>query len=215
MSDTDSFINEVTEEVRKDQLFALMRRYGWIAILLVLVLVGGAAFREYRLASQRAEAQATGDAILTALQAEDAQTRVAQLSEIPADGDAGALVAMLIAADDGAAGQDGLVRAQLEQIASDPKVSQRIAHLAALKLAMSASAELTPEERLVALSPLATPGAPYRLLAEEQIAMVEVAQGNNDAAIERFDLIANDIEVTAGLRQRALDMIVVLGGQNE
>ena len=57
MSNTDSFIDEVNEEVRKDRLFALMRRYGWIAILLVLLLVGGAAFREYRLAQNRAAAQ--------------------------------------------------------------------------------------------------------------------------------------------------------------
>lgn len=215
MSDTDSFIDEVTEEVRKDRLFGLMRRYGWIAILLVLLLVGGAAFREYRLASQRAQAQATGDAILTALRAEDAGTRVAQLAEIPADGDAGALIAMLIAADDGAAGEEGLARAQLEQIAADPDVSPRLSHLAALKLAMSAGADMSPEERMIALSPLVAPGAPYRLLAEEQMALVEVAQGNKDAAIERLRLIAGDVEVSAGLRQRAQDMIVALGGQNE
>ena len=31
MSDTDSFIDEVTEEVRRDALFAQFRRYGWHA----------------------------------------------------------------------------------------------------------------------------------------------------------------------------------------
>lgn len=45
MSDTDSFIEEVTEEVRRDRLFGLMRRYGWIAVLAVLLLVGGTAYR--------------------------------------------------------------------------------------------------------------------------------------------------------------------------
>ena len=36
MSDTDSFIDEVTEEVRKDRLYGYLRRYGWIAVLVIL-----------------------------------------------------------------------------------------------------------------------------------------------------------------------------------
>ena len=35
----DSFIDEVTEDLRRDRLFLAMRRYGWIAVLAILVLV--------------------------------------------------------------------------------------------------------------------------------------------------------------------------------
>ena len=38
MSDTDSFIDEVSEEVRRDKLFGYIRKYGWIAITSVLLL---------------------------------------------------------------------------------------------------------------------------------------------------------------------------------
>ena len=72
VAEQDSFINEVTEEVRRDWLYALMRRYGWIAILLVVILVGGAAFNEWRKAGARAEAEAAGDALIAALQADGA-----------------------------------------------------------------------------------------------------------------------------------------------
>ena len=51
MSDTDSFIEEVSEEVRRDKLFATMRKYGWIAVLIVLLLVGGTVYREFRFAA--------------------------------------------------------------------------------------------------------------------------------------------------------------------
>ena len=44
MSNPDSFIREVTEEVRRDRLYGYVRRYGWIAALLVLLVVGGAAW---------------------------------------------------------------------------------------------------------------------------------------------------------------------------
>ena len=36
MSDTDSFIDEVNEEVRRDRLYHLLRRYGWIAALAIV-----------------------------------------------------------------------------------------------------------------------------------------------------------------------------------
>ena len=62
MSNQDSFITEVSEEVRKDKLYALMRRYGWIAIALVVLVVGGASVFEWQKAKARAAAEATGDA---------------------------------------------------------------------------------------------------------------------------------------------------------
>ena len=66
MSDTDSFIDEVTEEVRRDRLYAMMKRYGWIAVLIVILIVGGTAYREFSRAQAETRAQAFGDAIMTA-----------------------------------------------------------------------------------------------------------------------------------------------------
>ena len=39
MSDTDSFLQEVSEELRRDRLYRNIRKYGWIAILFVLPLL--------------------------------------------------------------------------------------------------------------------------------------------------------------------------------
>ncbi len=84
MSQSESFIEEVTEEVRRDRLFGLMRRYGWIAILVVLALVGGAAWNEWRKAQDAAAAQAAGDALIAALSADDSAARVSALREVEA-----------------------------------------------------------------------------------------------------------------------------------
>jgi hypothetical protein len=99
LSETDSFIEEVTEEVRRDKLFALMRKYGWIAILAVLLIVGGAAYNEWRKASEAAAAQALGDSLIAALEIEDATARAAALAKITAESEgANAVVSLLASA---------------------------------------------------------------------------------------------------------------------
>ena len=45
MSDTDSFIDEVSEEIRREKLFTTFRKYGWIGVALVVIVVGGTGYR--------------------------------------------------------------------------------------------------------------------------------------------------------------------------
>ena len=52
MSNPESFIDEVNEELKRDRLFALMRKYAWIAVLAVVLIVGGAAWNEWRKATE-------------------------------------------------------------------------------------------------------------------------------------------------------------------
>jgi hypothetical protein len=66
MSNTDSFIDEVTEEVRRDRLFGYFRRYGWIPAVVIVALVGGTAYNEWSKAQVAQVAQARGDALLDA-----------------------------------------------------------------------------------------------------------------------------------------------------
>ena len=74
MSETDSFIDEVTEEVRRDRLFAIFRKYGWIGILTIVVIVGGASWTEWKKAKAEAAAQSFGDALVAAMTNNDSAT---------------------------------------------------------------------------------------------------------------------------------------------
>ena len=85
MSETDSFIEEVSEEVRKDRLFALMRKYGWIAVLAVLLVVSGTAYREYIISQRIFEAEKTGDAILAAMELETNAQRAEAIGKIESE----------------------------------------------------------------------------------------------------------------------------------
>ncbi len=214
VSDTDSFIEEVSEEVRRDRLFALMRKYGWIGILAVFLLVGGAAYNEWRKATDMAAAQELGDSLLGALELGDSDVRVAALAKVEG-GDAGAqaLVAMLSAAEAQNAGDKAGASAALAGLSTDASLPKAYRDLATLKLVLLAGADMSGDERRVKLATLAIAGAPFRLLAEEQLAMLDIEEGNTDAAISRLRDIIYDVEVTAGLRNRAAQLIVVLGGE--
>ena len=214
VSDTDSFIDEVTEEVRRDRLFVLMRRYGWIAVLAVLLLVGGTAYREYTRASQAAEAQAFGDAILAALENDAASDRVAALDQIAAPTAEGAAVLdMLIAAEEALDGNGTAAAERLNATATNGDLPEIYRQIASFKALTRPESPLSIDERRVAFEAMATPGAPLRLLAEEQLALIEIEAGDTEAALSRLNALLADSELTAGLRRRASQLIVALGGE--
>lgn len=214
MSNPESFIDEVNDEVRSERLFALMKRYGWIAVLLVVLLVGGAAYNEWQKASKRSAAQALGDEITTAMNQDEPADRVASLESIEATGDAAAVVALLkgaqIDVDDPAQ-----LAADLDAIAANGDIAPIYRDIAVFKSVLLKSSTLSPDERKLTLSGLANPGSPLRLLAQEQLALIDIETGNTDAALEQLTAILQDAEVTRNLSQRARDLVVALGGDLE
>ncbi len=215
MSQSDSFIDEVTEEVRRDRLYRTFKRYGWIGIVAVLLLVGGAAFNEWRKAQVRAEAEALGDAIIVALGEEDRAARNAALEAIePQTGGARAIVGLLAAGESGTeAAPESAER--LLALADSPDVPQVYRQIAVLKAVALPDAGLSPEDKRTRLEGLAAAPGIVRLLAEEQLALVDIEQGERERALERLGEIADSAEATAGLRQRAAQLIVALDGDIE
>lgn len=212
MSNPDSFIDEVTEEVRRDKLFALMRRWGWIGIVAVLIIVGGAAYVEWQAAREARLAQETGDAVLAAMEAPDPEARIAALEGVDAPGDARVVLALIQAAETQDPAQADGTLASISENETYPVLYR---DLAALKRVLVPNSTLSPDEKIAVLEPLTIAGGPFRVLAEEQMALAEIAAGNNDAALERLNALMNDAESTDGLRQRAEEMIVALGGTTE
>jgi hypothetical protein len=211
VSYTDSFIEEVTEEVRRDRLFRLMRRYGWIAVLAILLLVGGAAWNEWRKAQARATAQAFGDSILSALSEEERAARAAALADVEAPNPEAAAVVDLLAAAEGAEQEPEAAAARLLEIADREATLPVYRQIATLKAVTLPGAGLEPETRRARLEGLVSAGGTVRLLAEEQLALIALETGDRAAALETLARIAQDAEATAGLRRRVSQVIVALG----
>jgi hypothetical protein len=211
VSNPESFINEVTEEVRRDKLFGYFRRYGWIGIVAVLMIVGAAAYREYQLAAKQAESEAFGNAVLDALDQDDATARSTALAAVQAPGQRQALLNLLQSTDPET--DKAATLAALTAVADDATLPASYRDLAVLRRVIVAGSDLPAADRRALLDPIAAPGRPYRPLALEQLALLSVETGDTAAAITALEALRQDQEATPGLRRRVEQVIVALGGK--
>lgn len=210
MSNNDSFIDEVTEEVRRDKLFAAFRKYGWIGVLVILGIVGGTAWNQWHQAQEAARAQAFGDAVLDALDLGAADERMAALADVPATGAQAGLLGLMLSTDP-EADKAGALTA-LDKVAADAALAPIYRDLAVLRRVIVAGADSPLADRRTALEGIAVAGRPYRVLAQEQLALLAIEEGQTDAAITLLTALLTDQEATQGLRTRASQLIVALGG---
>ena len=205
MSNTDSFIDEVTEEVRRDRLFGYFRRYGWIPAVVIVALVGGTAYNEWSKAQVAQVAQAHGDALLDALELEDLAERKVALNAMAREGE-NALVAKLLAA-----GVDAEQAADLlKSVANDDTQPQYIRDLARLKMA-STDGAVSVEEAAAILVELSEPGGLYRNVATELLAALELQRGDTEAALALLQAHIKDADASSEQIQRMAELIVALG----
>ncbi|MBL4810791.1 MAG: hypothetical protein JKX69_00175 [Rhodobacteraceae bacterium] len=213
MSNSDGFVEEVSEELRKDQMAHYMRRYGWIAVLAVLLLVGGAAWREWRAVNIQEMAQLRGDLLLSAMEHAEPEARIAALDAV-ADADTAILLpALLASSEELAMGDNEAAAARLDTLAANQDIDSIYREMAQLK-ALIIRAEILPEDELRSgLEALAAAGAPFRLLAQEQIAYSYLRAGDTAAVLAQLATILEDAELQGGLRERATNLTVALGGE--
>lgn len=213
MSETDSFIDEVTEEVRRDKLFGQLKKYGWIGVVVVLGAVGTTAYLEWQKAQETAAAQALGDRLLAANGQPTAQARAAALAKVaPEAGAARVIVELQQATELQAAGDKKAAIAVLDTIAVSA-ASAEYRELASLKSLILRGPDMDQAKRASALADLARPGATYRPLAMEQQAIMALQAGETDKAMTVLQDIFLDSQASTQLRARARQLIIALGGE--
>ena len=212
MSDTDSFIEEVSEEVRRDRMFDLFRRFGWIAVAAVLLLVGGAAWNEWSRSKQQTQAEALGDAVVAALQLEDAAQRAVALQDIQSQtADGQAIVQLLSAAELAADNRASDALTQLAAVRDNDEVQSIYRQIAAFKFLVIPNSGSSVEDRQSGLEALISSGSALRVLAEEQLALLDIELGNEADTVVRLQRLLEDSEITPGVRRRVTQLITSLG----
>ncbi|MEM6407320.1 MAG: hypothetical protein AAF700_02765 [Pseudomonadota bacterium] len=209
MSNSDSFIEEVSEEVRRDRLYAALKKWGWLGVLIVLLAVGGASFNEWRKAQDRAAAQGFGDALLAALDTRDMEAAASAALSIETTLPGQDAVAKHLAAAAALASDQSEVAIEaLGSVQANADISPIYRELAAFKAAMALPPDTPAQERMDAFEAIT---GSFRALAQEQKALVMIANGDTDGAVEVLRTLSELAEATPGVRRRTAELIVALG----
>lgn len=219
MSD-DSFIREVNEELRQDQLKAIWTRFGGILIAAAVVIVAAtAAWRGYVWYTE-SQANASGDRFLAALNLAgqgNTQEAMAALEGLQADGYGSypLLARMRAATLMAQEGKTDDAVAAFDAVAADGSVPQSIRDMARLRAAFLLVDHGAYADVAQRAEPLSADSNELRHSAREALGLAAWKAGDAADALKLFEQIAADQQAPAGLRQRAQVMSELIAGSGE
>jgi len=208
---------EVDEDVRRDRLEQLWKRYGnyviGVAVLVVLATAGVVGWREYKDRQNRADAARFLTAMEQAQRGEDAAAREA-FAALAKDAGAGyATLARLQQAGLLAKAGDSAGAAKVyEEIAADSRADQVFRDFATLLMVQDQIATGEPAKLEALLAPLRGDKNPWRHSATELAALLAQRTGDKAKAKELYTKLADDLAAPQGMRARATEMLAIIGG---
>ena len=210
----DSFIREVDEEYRRDQLSSFWRRYGrWLVIVVLLVALGGWLWWK---SEQAREAGVDGEQFnlaLTKLETGNTPEAAPILDKLAA-GKAGGyatLARLMQAANAVQAGDNAKAVTLYNAIAADTSEPQPFRDLATIKATRLEFDTMTPSAIVARLKPLSVPGNPWFGVAGEMTAIAYLRDQKAPLAAPLLQGIAKDITVPPTLRNRAQQLAATIG----
>ena len=211
----EAFLREVDEDLRRDQLANLWRRYGrWLLIAVGAFLIALAGFLYW--AEQRKEAVSQqSDRLVRAVQLlneGDSEKALAEFQALAGEGTDGikALARLAEASQFVRADDTQKAISAYEAIAADKSLAEPFRQLAAFRAVQLQYDTLTPEQAIEKLKPLAQDGTPWFGPAGELLAVAYVDSGQPQLARALFEAIVGNEEVSPSLRARATQMISML-----
>ncbi len=201
------FINEVEEELRKDDYNALLKKYGPLIAGVIALIIAGTGFLEWRKSADDRAARATSASFTQALKtAEDGDkaTAVAQfveLSTVAPEGYAGLslMQAAALKLEAGERGEAVRFYDEAAQVFTRP----RHAHLAKLKAAYILAGNGAYEDVRARLAPLIAKDAPYEFLARELSGFAAQQLGDDAAARSEYGYLETIPGVPPSIKERA------------
>ena len=212
----ETFLREVDENLRRDQLRDMGKRYGPLivgAIVLFLAAVGGWLYWQDRQAKQAQKDSETLSAIYADIAAQNVATVPQRLKPLEDSSNdivsATARLAQAAVALEKNDRQTAL--AQFKDVAADKGLPKPYRDLATVRATALEFDSLKPEQVIERLLPLTKAGEPWFGSAGELTAMAYLKQGQKAKAAKLFADIAADQEVPPTIRTRAVQVAGTLG----
>lgn len=206
---------EIEEELRRDSLAQLWKKYGhYVVGLAVLVVIATAAvvgWRTYQDRQREAQGGEYAAALDLARQGKDADAAAA-FASLAQKADAGRAVLARFEAAASNVNTGDLADAitTYDQLASDNSVDGAFRDVATLLSARYTIDKGDPQTAIAKLQPLTVPTNAWHGLALELTALAELKSGDKAKAQKDFDSLGKDATAPQAVRQRAAAMAEAL-----
>ena len=212
----DSFVREVDENLRRDQMAERAKRYGAVIIGAVVLFLFAVAGYLYWQDHQRKQAEVGTEQLTGAMQdigANKMATAPATLDTLRQSDAEGvkAIAGLTRAALALQQGNRKLASTIYAEVAADKGLAKPYRDLALVRGTLLEFDTLKPDEVIARLQPLGVAGEPFFGSAGEMIGMALLAKGQKPAAAQLFAKIAADDGVPDSLRARAVQVAGTLG----
>ena len=212
----ESFVREVDENLRRDQLRDMARTHGKLiiaAVVLFLAAIGGYLFWQDRQQKQVAEQSEALSGALDKIGSGNVKPASEELKPLAeASNDVVRASAELARAAIALRQNDRKTAIDIyRRLAADDGLPQPYRDLATVRGTMTEFDQLKPDEIIARLSPLSEPGKPFFGTAGEMVALATLAKGDRNGAGQMFARIAADTQVPQSIRSRAVQFAGSLG----
>ena len=212
----ETFLREVDENLRRDQLRDWARKYGWWlvgALVLFLAAVGGWLYWQERQRAEAAEDSEILSQIYTDIGTGQMATVPKRLDVLADDGKGAVRATALFTGAAVALEQNDrtTATAKYNAIANDDNLAAPYRDLGLIRATSLEFDTLKPEQVIARMEPLAKPGNPWFGTAGELTAMAMIKQGKKSEAGRLFATIAADRQVPPSIRARAVQIAGSLG----
>jgi hypothetical protein len=213
---SETFLREVDENLRRDQLRDFFKQNGsWLiaAVLIFLAASGGIIWwKQHQI--QRHETQVEKLAQIYKDVGSGKVTEAPQQLDELSNSGSKAIRASAQFARAALALQQGNTKLAIgtySEIAGDGGLPEAYRNAALIRQTALQFDQLQPQEVISRLSPLAKPGEPWFGSAGEMTALAMIKQGNNQQAGQLFAAMARDPGVPDSIRARAVQVASSLG----
>jgi hypothetical protein len=212
---TDSFLREVDEDVRRDQLLKLWETYKIVIVAGVAALfaavIGYQWWQSSRLAAQERIGARYEAASLLASEGKGDEALKA-FTEIAQSAPAGyqALARLRVAGEHAQAGRVAEALAAYEAIAKEGSAEDLLRDFAALQAAVLRLEQADWTEMKNRLTSLVDDSRPWHAAARETLGIAAYKAGQTEEAIKLFEQILGDRASASGQVKRAQEMLTLL-----
>jgi len=213
---TETFVREVDENLRRDQMQNFFKAYGsWLIVAVVLFLGASGGFiwwKQHQVQQSQVQVEKLAQ-IYKDIGGGNTSKSPQQLDEISKNGSKAVRASALFARAALALQQNDvkLATSTYKTIANDDGLPDPYRDAALIRQTALEFDQLKPGEAIARLQPLAKPGAPWFGSAGEMTALAMIKQGRKQEAGQLFAAIATDRSVPETIRGRATQLASSLG----